>query len=145
MSRSRKAPWRGLIIFPLAAALAALATYFILPPKPPDPSIKPSDQEGGLQPIGIPQAAEYFKSGLIFVDVRDRASFDQARIPKARFYDVPEKFGGLAIVVYGRAQEMDQTLAKAEALQKAGAAPVYVLLEGFQGWLDAGLEVEKGD
>ena len=144
MKRSRKKPWRGILIMPLAAVLAALATYLVLPPEPPDSSVKPAGEEGALRPIGVPQAAQYHKSGLVFVDVRDRTSFDQGRIPKARFYENPERFGGMAVVVYGRGQEMDQVLAKAEALTKAGAAPVYVLLEGFEGWLEAGLEVEKG-
>ncbi len=141
----KKTAWRGLFILPLAAALAALGTYLILPPKPPDPSIKPAGEEERIRPIGVPQAAEFHKSGLVFVDARERASFTRGRVPKARFYDNPESLGGLAVVVYGRGGDMDRVLAAAEALDKAGAAPVYVLLEGFEGWLDAGLEVEKGD
>ncbi len=128
---------------PLLAVLMAGATYYLIPPEPPDPSVRPAG-EGELTPIGVPQAAQFFKAGLIFVDSREQEAYSQARIPKAKLFTSPDKLAGMALVVYGQGDDMDRVLAAAESLAKAGAAPVYVLLEGFNGWLEAGLSVEKG-
>ncbi len=142
--RSKKKPaWRGLILLPLLAALAALGTYLLLPPKPPDAGIKPGGEEEKLRPIGVPQAAEFHKSGLVFVDIRDPESYARARISKAKPFGNPEDQAGLAVVVYGQGDDMEKVLTAAESLIQAGSAPVYVLLEGFAGWLEAGLPVEK--
>ncbi len=145
MRSGNKPFWRGFIILPLIAALAALGTYFLLPPKPPDPSIKPGGEEEKLRPIGVPQAAAFHESGLVFVDLRDPEAYARSRIAKARPYTNPEAFGGMALVVYGQGDDMDRVLVTAESLITAGAAPVYVLLEGFSGWVEAGLAVEEGD
>ena len=145
MRSKNKSSWRGFIIMPLAAALAALGTYYFVPPEPPDPSIRPAGEEEKLRPIGVPQAAEYYKSGLVFVDIRDKAAYDRARIPKAKLFRSPERFAGQALVVYGQGDDMDRVLTVAESLGKAGAAPVFVLLEGFNGWLEADLAVAKGE
>ena len=144
MSSKSRSPWRGFIFMPILAVLMAVATYYLIPPEPPDPGLKPAG-EGELNPIGIPQAAGYFNTGLVFVDTRTKEAFDQAHIPKARLFTAPEKLAGLAVVVYGQGDDMDLVLEKAQSISAAGAAPVYVLLEGFNGWLEAGLSVTKGD
>ena len=145
MSIKGKSTLAGFLVLPLIAALAALGTFHLLPPKPPEATIRPGGEVEKLRPIGVPQAAAFHKSGLAFVDIRPPGPYAQARIAKARPFTAPEPLAGLAVVVYGQGNDQDRAVAVAESLIEAGSAPVYVLLEGFEGWLAAGLPVEEGE
>jgi rhodanese-related sulfurtransferase len=143
--RKRRSVWKELFLLPLLALAAAAVSFVLDPPPPPPPPTPPGQAAGealsGLQPVGVAQALELHRSGVLFLDARAEADYTAGHISGARLLSREPLDGDDApVVIYGQGPDLEAVLAAAEAFVKDRSSPVYVLLEGLEGWLAAGNE-----
>jgi|GEM_PF-2444296 len=145
LEKKRRPLWKELVYLPLLALAAAGVSFFLNPPPPPAPPPPPGPVVGetlsGLQPVGVAQALELHRSGVQFLDARAEADYTAGHISGARLLSrEPLDGDDVPVVVYGQGPDLEAVLAAAEPLVKDRSSPVYVLLEGLDGWLAAGNE-----
>ncbi|MBN2684731.1 MAG: rhodanese-like domain-containing protein [Pontiellaceae bacterium] len=149
------------IILLISAVLAGVANC-VLPQKIPWVQ-KRSDQveikakEQNQKIIGFAQAQEKFRAqSAIFVDARTAEEFGKGHIPGAvslpfAHFNDEEYFmttldladSGKELVVYCSSRECDDGRLLATELETLGCANVILFIDGFDGWENAGGEVEK--
>ena len=89
---------------------------------------------------------ELHQEGVPFLDARTKAEYEEGHIAGAGFLsgeDSPQGDDG-PVVVYGQGPDLEEVLAAAEILADGRRGPVYVLLEGLEGWLAAGNDYTGG-
>lgn len=137
----------GLIIISLLLA-GAHARYFPMisrsAPPPPDPEADRTLRE--VLPISMDQAELLRQSGAVFLDMRPDEEYKAERIPGAvqAGSAVPADLRGLAVVIYGHPGDMEAGAALGRRLMADGVNPVYVFIDGLEGWKAMDLPVETG-
>ena len=109
----------------------------------------------GVPTVSLEEAHELWKEGeSLFLDARDADDFAELHIPKAvnlplaRLSDI-KNTGILGfpkdrrIVVYCAKKQCSSALKVAKHLRTLGFTRVMAFLEGFQGWDEAGYEVDS--
>jgi rhodanese-related sulfurtransferase len=104
--------------------------------------------------VSLKEAHDLWKEGqVLFVDARNADEFAELHIPRALNLP-PEKMSDLQgtgilgfprdrrIVVYCSKKSCNSALKTAQHLQALGFTKVSAFLEGFQGWDEAGYEVD---
>lgn len=109
----------------------------------------------GVTTLSLAEAHDLWKGGeTLFLDAREADDFAELHIPKA--VNLPEerlselKDTGILglprdrrIVVYCAKKQCNSALKVAKHLQSLGFTRVMAFLEGFQGWDEAGYEVDS--
>ena len=113
-------------------------------PPPPDPEADRNLNE--VLPIAMDQADLLHQSGAIFLDLRSAEEFQAERIPGARPAESAraDDLKGQPVVIYGHPGDMEAGAALGRRLMAAGVKPVYVFIDGLEGWAAMGLPVETG-
>ncbi len=109
----------------------------------------------GVPTVSLEEAHDLWKGGqTLFLDARDAEDFAELHIPKAvnlpldRISEIKDT-GILGIpkdrriVVYCAKKQCSAALKEAKHLQSLGFTRVMAFLEGFQGWDEAGYEVDS--
>ncbi len=134
--------WLELVGLPAAAAVLALAAWLINPPSSPI-KLPVAAQPGELNPVGIDETVALHRAGVTFLDVRDEASFNRARVPGALRWAGEGPSEVRPVVVYG--DDLDKAAEAGQKLLERGFSQVFVFVEGMAGWLAAGLPTSPGD
>lgn len=141
--RTVAAEMTGLL---LIACLAAFGWWLAGPeavvPQPPGP-VSPA-KPAGLAPVGIDSIQNLHQTGLTFFDIRPRPDFEAGRVPGALMWTGEVPSGLKAAVIYGEAEDFNRALEIGQRLVDSGTGEVHVFLDGYSGWLAAGLPVEEG-
>lgn len=103
-----------------------------------------------LDPVALLE--RYAQADLILVDVRNRASWEQARAQGAVSLPYPEVAArGSQVLVRGRIPVLyctcpneSTSIAAARELERLGAEEVVVLVGGLRAWANAGLPMDFG-
>jgi len=151
MRRKQAKWWLEAAAVLILALILAGASYYLNPP-PPQSALEPASvepaapQASALEPIDIEQAQELHQAGALFLDTRGQEAFAAGRIPGARPYSPggPPPSDSNEVVLYGQGPDLDQVLAAAEELASRTGGPVYIFIEGLDGWLAWGESLEKG-
>ncbi|MBN2702938.1 MAG: rhodanese-like domain-containing protein [Pontiellaceae bacterium] len=149
------------IILLISAVLAGVANC-VHPRKIPwvekhSDQVESRAKEQNQKIIGVAQAQEKFRAkSAVFVDARTAEEFSKGHIPGAislpfaHFTD--EEFfmttldlvdSGKELVVYCSSRECDDGRLLAAELETLGSTNVILFIDGFDGWENAGGEVEK--
>ena len=129
----------------LAVILAGI-TFRVNPPQPVVPEVGPP--AGELIPAGIDEVMALHDAGALFIDVRPVEAFNQGRLPDAVSFppqgkaQTPAPPAGRPVVVYGQGPELEAALVVGRRLVADGFSPVYIFVEGLEGWLAAGGSLE---
>ena len=109
----------------------------------------------GVPTLSLEEVHDFWKGGqTLFLDARDADDFAELHIPKAvnlpldRLSEIKDTgILGLPrdrrIVVYCAKKQCSSALKLAKHLQSLGFTRVMAFLEGFQGWDEAGYEVDS--
>ncbi len=156
---NRRHPWTAWIR--AAAILAAAGTVGLIfnqtrslgiplrAKEAPDPA---AETGGGTV---SPAEAERLIGTAIFLDARDRLSFEEEHIPGAinlPYEEFETAFGEVAsflsendpLIVYCQGGDCELSHALAAALRQGGFTDVRVLQDGMEGWIRENLPVERG-
>ena len=142
----------GIIL--LAAAVLAAVSNLIHPRSIPwtqdwSYQVEERAQEEGIRIVSLAMARE---SDAVFIDARTEREFREGHIPDAvsvplvtweeHFQMLVEQIdAGREMIVYCSGRRCDDALLLANNLQRLGA-DVALMVDGFEGWVAAGGEVE---
>ena len=131
----------------LAVILAGL-TFRLNPPQPAVPEVGPPAEE--LIPAGIDEVMTLHEAGALFIDARPVEAYKRGRLPGAVSFPAqqeaqpPAAPAGRPVVVYGQGAELEAALAVGRRLLASGFSPVFIFVEGLEGWVAAGGPLEEG-
>lgn len=124
------------------------------------PGCAPKVSTAAIRPLEAAQLARWIADpprkggGVLIVDARKQSDFDQAHIQSARRLDLPDvppdrnrdrwsRYS--AIVVYGENPGSIRAEALTKRFMQLDAAPVYILLGGFEEWRRRSMPTQSAD
>jgi len=159
--RLSRAIWQGIFLVCLGALLAtgfnAVRTTGLAWRGTWSPASLAASQRQGLEEIPLQEAWVLYEGGkALFVDTRDPVSFYEGHIKGALNCPPGEAeryleeirilaLSGLVIIAYCDGVDCPLSTELARSLQRAGVAPVWVLVDGWGRWRKAGYPTEKGN
>ncbi|MBW1711769.1 MAG: hypothetical protein JRJ59_01290 [Deltaproteobacteria bacterium] len=146
MRGKTRSVWLELAALPLLAALLAGLTYVLIPPRP-QTGAAPAQAESSknLEPVGLEKALKLHRQKAVFVDVRAAGQYAQGHIPGALKLSQGQPLPSGPVVVYGQGPDLDQVIRAGEKLLGRTRGPVFVFIEGLDGWQAAGQDLERGE
>lgn len=158
--RLSQAIWQGIFLVCLGALIGA-GFNAVRPTGLPwtgawSPTSLAASQRQGLEEIPLGEARSLYQADkALFVDARDPVSFHEGHIKGAlncppgeteRYLEEIRALAssGLVIIAYCDGVDCPLSAELARTLQRAGVAPVRVLVDGWGRWRKAGYPTEKG-
>lgn len=137
--------WLEVVGLLALAVILAGITFRLNPPQPSVPEAGSSP--GELIPAGIDEVLALHQAGALFIDARPVEDFNRGRLPGAVSFPSlqevqPALPAGQPMVVYGQGPELEAALVVGRRLLAGGFWPVYIFVEGLEGWVAAGRPLE---
>jgi rhodanese-related sulfurtransferase len=155
----RRAIWQGILLVCFGALLAggfnAVRTTGLTWKGTWSSASLAASRLQGLEEIPLDKAWSLYQTGkALFLDARDRATFDEGHI-KGALHSPPGEtesyreeirvlaLSGLVIIAYCDGVDCPLSTELARSLQQAGIPSVRVLVDGWSRWSRAGYPTEK--